>query len=85
MPEKTVILSPVWARPENEQKLMRRLTVVICGEDSQGPFKKDSGYKWQLDPANNYWASVENGKLVIAYRYDPKRLAVLAAFCELWF
>ncbi len=53
---------------EDEEALMWRLKQIISG-DGYGPYKKDSGYAWQLDASNDWWAEIRNGTLIVAYRY----------------
>ena len=85
--EKTLRLQRNWARPEDEEHLMKRLHEIVSG-GPDGPFKKDDGYHWQLDSGNNWWAELrhaENDKpgektiLVLCARYhsEPVVLNVL--------
>jgi len=72
-----------WLRKENEEELMRRLHNITSGT-GRGPFKKDTGFPWQLDESNDYWAEVEDGKLVLGCRYSGERAHAFVAFCKIW-
>jgi len=52
-----------------EDSLMTRIKEILSGSEIPGPFKHDSGYSWQLDATNDWFAEVRDGKLIIAYRY----------------
>jgi hypothetical protein len=71
-------IHPLWAK--DETALMKRLHQVISGT-SDGPFQKDSGYKWQLDASNDWWAELRGDELILACRYNQAKLEALAAFC----
>ena len=80
--EEVIEVSPGWVKEEEE--LMKRLNRIISIH-TYGLFKKDTGYGWQLDSTNDYWASIRDGKLVLAYRYDDsERFRTLVAFVKAW-
>ena len=58
--EKTLRLKRNWAKPQDEQHMMKRLHDIVSG-GPDGPFEKDDGYKWQLDASNNWWAELRHG------------------------
>ena len=71
----------VKARGWDEESIARRLSVIVAGPhgiqkdlttgEQQIPFKKDSGYDWQLEGGNNWWMShdQEKDEYILAYRY----------------
>jgi hypothetical protein len=95
MLEREFRLSSDWF--DCEQYLMKRLEQIVSGH-GDGPFKKDSGYKWQLDSSNNWWANIRKyplgvtveGKeptqfkyvLVIAARYEWQPLEEVVALAK---
>ncbi len=64
-----------------EDEVARRLAVIVAGPyaihtsldtgEQQIPFRKDSGYDWQLEPGNDWWMSYdrEADEYILAYRY----------------
>jgi hypothetical protein len=78
--EEEIEIGPNW----NEEDLMKRLNRIISPHD-YGLFKKDTGYGWQLDSSNDYWAQIRDGKLVLAYRYGPtNRFLAFVQFVKEW-
>ena len=77
-------IHPEWLR--DERALMRRLNRIISSgaRRGNGPFKKKDGYKWQLDGTNDWWAEIEDGKLVLGSRYGGPSAITLVAFCKAW-
>ena len=85
MPEATIEINKGWTKDEASiQGLMERLHGIVAGGTKDGPFKKESGYRWQLDGSNDHWADVEDGKLVLAERYSQEKLDALVNFCKVW-
>lgn len=82
--EKKIKISPKIA--SQEDYIMRRLHGMIRA-DGNGPFKKDSGYNYQLDSSNDWWAKIEGNKLVLAcrYPYQERKLNAVAALCRIEF
>jgi len=80
-------IHPHWLKTENEEALMRRLHAVIAGSAHQdnGSFKRDTGYKWQLDSSNDWWAEVRDDNLILAWRYDGDKAKALVQFVKAWF
>ncbi len=86
----TIPLSKAWATPEMEATLMRWLTCMLrpprlCQGNTlalhDGPFgPRDTGYRWQLDGSNDWWAEVKGDTLVLACRYERQPLAELATW-----
>ena len=76
-----------WFKAEYEKVLMTRLHAIIGrgAPQDNGPFQRDTGYKWQLDSSNDYWAEVRGDTLVLASRYGGDRHKTLVAFVEAWF
>ena len=71
-----------WAKEEEE--LMKRLNRIVSASD-QGLFKKpNAGGSWQLDSSNDFWARIEDGKLVLSDRYSTERFKALVAFVKTW-
>ena len=57
----------------DDAEIADRLHQIVDGT-GDGPFLQKSGYQWQLDSANNWWADVreagvEGRSLVVAHRY----------------
>ena len=65
---------------------MDRLHAIVAGgkHADDGPFQRDSGYKWQLDSSNDYWAEVQGGTLVLVSRYGGDKHKTLVAFVKAW-
>ncbi len=82
MPAKVENISKCYLR--NEEQLMKRLNQMVSGNDC-GPFKKDSGYQWQLDGSNDWWASIEGNTLIVEHRYRQEKADALAALCKVLF
>lgn len=86
--EAIINLPKEWRAPELEERLMKRLHCILRGPStSDAPYQKTSGYKWQLDDSNDWWAQVseDRSQLTIAYRYGygfPGKLNNLARFLE---
>lgn len=69
---------------DDEEDLMRRLNRIISAND-HGLFKKpNAGGSWQLDSTNDFWARIEDGKLVLSDRYSTERFKALVAFVKVW-
>ena len=51
--------------------MLRVSRMVNCDFRSEAPYKRDSGYGWQLDDGNNWWGGVDafTGEYIVAYRY----------------
>ena len=81
MKERIIEVNKNWLK--EEEALMMRLHCIISNA-GLGPDRKESGYAWQLDSSNDWWAETRGGKLVLAYRYHEDRLNALADFCEVW-
>ena len=82
--EKMITLRKSWLKPDQEEKLMKRLTQIISG-DLKGPYKKDDGgYGWQLDGSNNWWAKIRDNKLLVTTRYgkNNKKFETLIPYLE---
>lgn len=80
MAEETIEnIHPSWF--EDELALMTRIKQIISG-DENGPFEQKTGYKWQLDGSNDWWAEIRgNNKIVIAYRYgESKKFKTIAPY-----
>lgn len=67
---------------EDEEALMKRLNRIISAHD-HGLFKKDNG-GWQLDSTNDFWARIEDRKLVLSDRYHTERFKALVEFVKAW-
>jgi hypothetical protein len=80
-------IHPHWLKPEAEESLMNRLHAIIAGNKhpDNGPFERNTGYKWQLDCSNNFWAEVRGDVLVLACRYDSDRTKTFVEFVKEWF
>ena len=71
----------VESRGWDEESIARRLAVIVAGPhaihndletgEMQIPFKKDTGYGWQLESGNNWWMSYDREKdeYILAFRY----------------
>ncbi len=58
---------------------------VNDGLFENGPFEKESGYHWQLDASNDWWAEIREDKLVLAWRYpNTVFFDVFVAFVTAW-
>jgi len=79
--EITVKIHHSWIK--DEHALITRLHHILSDSDD-GPFAKDSGYKWQLDASNNWWAEIKEDKLILATRYSKEKLDALGHFVELF-
>lgn len=83
-------LKPYWLEDsESEKKIMDMLHCILCGvparADGDGvPFKKSNGH-WQLDPSNDWFAWIEEGSLVINYRYGKERQDALCGWLVKFF
>ncbi len=77
-----VQIHPSWQKQESH--LMRRLHQIVSG-DGNGPFAKDSGYPWQLDCSNDWWASLDGTQLTVAHRYRQDKSDAVAKLAELLF
>ncbi len=85
-------LAPGWAKPEMEATLMHWITSMLrpprtraSGLDwgrPEGPFgPRDTGYRWQLDGSNDWWAQITlEGELILAARYSYQPLKELAGW-----
>lgn len=69
---------------EAEDLLMQRLNAMVSGTN-HGPFSKDSGYKWQLDGSNDWWAELRGDTLVVAHRYKQESADALAGLAKVLF
>jgi len=70
---------------EAEKLLMNRLhRMITCSDNGgdDGPFEKDSGYKWQLDASNDWWAELRGDTLVIAHRYKQEAAYALGGLAK---
>lgn len=61
----------------DEDAVATRVVDVIAGHEASKicpPFKKDSGYRWQLDASNDWWMDIdrETGEYILAYRYGQE-------------
>lgn len=74
-----VTVHPIWLQEEN--LLMKRLQEIISGDKYTEPYRKENG-SWQLDSSNDWWARIEEGKLILSARYSQKKLDALATFVE---
>lgn len=77
-----IILDPNWLK--HEEALMKRLHQIVSGT-GDGPFSKTSGYAWQLDASNDWWAEINEGRLIIAHRYTQQKADAVACLCEVLF
>ena len=64
-----------------ESEVITRLKAILSA-DPHGPFKQNSGYDYQMDSGNDWWAEIRNGPalsryLIVAHRY--KSPAVMTA------
>lgn len=82
MEAKPIQIDPNWAK--NEETLMKRLHQIVSGT-GDGPFSKTSGYKWQLDASNDWWAEIREGNLIVAHRYTQKKADAVANLCGILF
>jgi hypothetical protein len=82
MDERVIDLHPQWLK--EEEALMLWISIIVSGNVGYKPTKKDSGYAWQLDPANNTFAEIRNGRLVLAHRYLKNKVDTLAEFLKAW-
>lgn len=64
-----IVLADGW---RDEERVMRRLHQIIDGS-GDGPFRRESGYTWQVDCNNDWWAEIcqdgDDRVLVVACRY----------------
>ena len=62
-------VNPHWKK---EEDIAERVAKVIGYTDCCPPFKKDSGYRWQLNANNDWWMDIdhETGEYILAYRYE---------------
>lgn len=75
MSELKIPIDKGWLK--EEEALMKRIADHVVGrEDHFSPERQDSGYNWQLDSHNDWWAEFDLEKrqddealLVLAYRY----------------
>lgn len=75
-----ITVHPNWLK--DEEALMTRLHQIISGF-GEGPYKSlGSDHKWQLDDSNDWWARIENGKLILTCRYNYEKLAAFASFAR---
>lgn len=60
----------------SEEYIAERLAKIVGFEDFCPPFKKDSGYKWQLNGTNDWWMDFnpETREVTLAYRYDHNQM-----------
>jgi|GEM_PF-5916302 len=66
------------------EELIKRLARLICNDDKHVS-ERDSGYRWQLDDSNDWWADIEaNNKIIIAYRYafSPAAAQKMSKLCD---
>ena len=57
-------------RHKDDEWLIGRIATIITGEDTF--FVKESGYRWVLDPGNNWFMDRDSitGEFILAYRYS---------------
>lgn len=58
----------------SEEEVAQKVATVIGGADTLKicpPFRKESGYRWQLDATNDWWMDTdpETGEYILVYRY----------------
>ena len=87
MPNKLITINKNWLAQEKE--LIKTLAKIIKPNDDFEPFDKHTagigGWKWQLDRGNDWFAHIENGALIISYRYSKEKLDALASWAEFYF
>jgi len=76
-----IVLARHW-KEAGEKKVVRRLRDIICGSDTRGPFEKESGYRWQLDESNDWWAELRGNLLVVDSRLRGDDLEKLLPWLE---
>ena len=59
---------PGWY-PNEVEKVVNRVARIVCGTPMV--FKKENGYRWQLDGSNNWWMDFDENteEFILAYRY----------------
>jgi hypothetical protein len=67
-----------------EQMIMRRLHQIVSGSN-HGPFKKETGWKWQLDESNDWFAELNGGTLTLIHRYSESWVKGLSEWVKIYF
>lgn len=81
--EESISIHSSWLEKKHEEDLMKRLNKIVSG-NGDGPYKKESGYAWQLDGSDNWWAEVRGDKLILASRYRYEKFTTFVEFCKVW-
>lgn len=72
---------PVAKTEEDDKAIIERVARIVTWEPKI--FVKESGYKYQLDTSNNWWAGKEGDEFVLAYRYgDATQMQMLKSVIE---
>jgi len=72
--KKTITINKKWLEKE-EKEIMRQIRKLIGEKENDSlPFRKESGYDWQLDCGNDWFAEIKKDKLTVVYRYGEEYL-----------
>lgn len=96
MKEVVITLPEHWRPFVQETVLMHRLSGIVhgtprsVGDPNSPPYRKASGYKWQLDNGNDWFSEIrgdDRDQLVVVHRYGngvPEKITTLIEFLKVW-